>query len=210
MERKYLYRFLNFKFILKEGVNDNVSSFLDEINSKYEMSDELRNKIEDFIEKSGCQKIEFIRFNYPAFGLSMHDGVLINRMLLNTYGLEHLIFIIFHEIAHQYQFKKYGEEKMYDTYIGDISDDEATDFLRKTEIVADEFATRKIRELQKINLFNKSFVPPQQYKNMSKSTLKEMITNIRTSLKNQNIKSPKKISEFFYNMVKVKPMTFYT
>jgi hypothetical protein len=165
------------------------------------LSEELRNKIEDFIEKSGCEKIEFAKFKFPALGVAVHDGVLINEMALHQ-KLETLIFVIFHEIAHQYQFKKYGEEKMYECYVGDISDDEAADFLQKTEIVADEFATRKVRELQKLNLIESSFVPPQMYKNVPKLQIKHMITTHRMMLKRQNIKSPEKISEFFYNMVK--------
>ena len=201
MREMYLHNYINFKPLLKEDVNDSISSFLDKIESKHKLSEELRNKIEDFIEKSGCEKIEFAKFKFPALGVAVHDGVLINEMALHQ-KLETLIFVIFHEIAHQYQFKKYGEEKMYECYVGDISDDEAADFLQKTEIVADEFATRKLRELQKLNLIESSFVPQQMYKNMPKLQIKHMVITHRMMLKRQNIKSPEKISEFFYNMVK--------
>lgn len=194
---------LVFKIIklIKEESGDGISSFLNTIDKTYKMSDELRNKVEEFIRKSDCEKIEFAKFKMPAMGIALHDGVLINQVVLNQ-GLENLLYIVFHEIAHQYQFKKYGKDKMYECYIGEISDDEAADFMRKTEIVADEFAARKIRELQKLGLINSSFVPPQPYKNFHPNQIKAMVVNYRRMLKQNNVNSPEKISEFFYNIVK--------
>lgn len=194
---------LVFKIIklIKEENGDSISSFLNTIDRTYKMSDELRNKVEEFIRKSDCEKIEFAKFKMPAMGVALHDGVLINQVVLNQ-GLENLLYIVFHEIAHQYQFKKYGKDKMYECYIGEISDDEAADFMRKTEIVADEFAARKIRELQKLGLINSSFVPPQTYKNFHPNQIKAMVVNYRRMLKQNNVNSPEKISEFFYNIVK--------
>lgn len=194
---------LVFKIIklIKEENGDSISSFLNTIDRTYKMSDELRNKVEEFIRKSDCEKIEFAKFKIPAMGIALHDGVLINQVVLNQ-GLENLIYIVFHEIAHQYQFKKYGKDKMYECYIGEISDDEAADFMRKTEIVADEFAARKIRELQKLGLINSSFVPPQPYKNLPLNQIKAMVVNYRRMLRQNNVNSPEKISEFFYNIVK--------
>lgn len=194
---------LVFKIIklIKEENGDSISSFLNTIDRTYKMSDELRNKVEEFIRKSDCEKIEFAKFKMPAMGVALHDGVLINQVVLNQ-GLENLIYIVFHEIAHQYQFKKYGKDKMYECYIGEISDDEAADFMRKTEIVADEFAARKIRELQKLGLINSSFVPSQPYKTLPLNQIKAMVVNYRRMLKQNNVNSPEKISEFFYNIVK--------
>lgn len=194
---------LVFKIIklIKEESGDGISSFLNTIDRTYKMSDELRNKVEEFIRKSDCEKIELAKFKMPAMGIALHDGVLINQVVLNQ-GLENLLYIVFHEIAHQYQFKKYGKDKMYECYIGEISDDEAADFMRKTEIVADDFAARKIRELQKLGLINSSFVPLQPYKTLPLNQIKTMVVNYRRMLKQNNVNSPEKISEFFYNIVK--------
>jgi len=194
---------LVFKIIklIKEENGDSISSFLNTIDRTYRMSDELRSKVDEFIRKSDCEKIEFAKFKMPAMGIALHNGVLINQVVLNQ-GLENLLYIVFHEIAHQYQFKKYGKDKMYECYIGEISDDEAADFMRKTEIVADDFAARKIRELQKLGLINSSFVPLQPYKTLPLNQIKAMVVNYRRMLKQNNVNSPEKISEFFYNIVK--------
>ena len=132
--------------------------------------------------------------------LALHSGVLMNSIILKQ-SLPFLLFVVFHEVAHQYQFKKYGDDFMYNCYLGDVSEEEAAKYMKKTEEVADEFATRKIRELQKRGLIG-PFTPPQVYKNMPMGNIIMMVNNFRTDIKRKNIDSPTKIGEYFYNMVK--------
>ena len=186
--------------VLREET-DGVNTLIDVITSRHEMSDELIEKVKDFISQSNCKKIEFVNFKMPAMGVALHDGVLINKIALNQ-RLEYLLFIIFHETAHQYQFKKYGEDIMYECYIGDISVEEAAKLMKHTEEVADEFAGKKIKQLQKEGLLNKGFIPPSFYKSAPISQIIAMVGFYRSQLKQQNITTPDKISEFFYNMVK--------
>ena len=186
--------------ILKEETA-NLNSFIDQLRSKYEMSDELVEFLTDFIEDSGCQKIEFATFKYPALGASLHNGVLINKSVLNN-SLEYVLFVIFHEVAHQYQYKKYGEQKMYDFYNDEISVMEAAKFMQYTENIADDFGARKIRELQRKGLIDSKFISPQTYKTISSNQLVAFIERMRSQMRSSNITSPDKISEFFYNTIK--------
>ena len=87
-------------------------------------------------------------------------------------------------------------------YLGDISEEEGAKFMKHTEEVADDFASRKIRELQNKGLIGKSYIPPQMYKNAPINSVKMMVNNYREMMRRNNITSPEKISEFFYNMVK--------
>jgi hypothetical protein len=73
--------------------------------------------------------------------------------------------------------------------------------MKNTEEVADEFAARKIRQLQKMGLIG-SFTPPQMYKNISLQQISMMISHYKRDMKGKNIDSPKKVSEYFYNTVK--------
>lgn len=187
--------------ILKEET-EGIDNFIKEILSVYNMSDELKSFVKKFIEESECKKIEFANFKIPALGVALHDGVLINKDAIKRGGLEFLLFVIFHETAHQYQFKKYGKEVMYDCYLGEISDDKAADFMKKTEEVADEFGIRKIRQLQKNGLIKKEFMPPQIYKNVPISHIKQMVVSYKMQMRKNKVDSPEKISEFFYNMIK--------
>ena len=133
-------------------------------------------------------------------GLALESGVLINSMTLNE-PLPFLLFLIFHEVAHQYQFKKYGEDIMYNCYLGEISDTEAAEFMKHTEEIADDFASRKIRQLQKLNLIG-PYTSPQLYKNVPIQFIRYQIERCKEDMRRKNIDSPKKINEYFYNMVK--------
>jgi len=98
--------------------------------------------------------------------------------------------------------KKYGEDIMYDCYIGELSDEDAAKFMKQTEEVADEFAGRKIRQLQKKDLISKNFRAPQMYKNLSIQYVSMMVQQYKNQMRRMNINSPEKVSEYFYNMVK--------
>jgi hypothetical protein len=186
--------------ILREETT-NLDPFIDKLRSTYNMSDEVTDFLVDFIEKSGCQKIEFADFKYQALGASLHNGVLINKSILNT-SLEMALFVIFHEIAHQYQYKKYGEKTMYDFYNEEISVMDAAKFMKYSENVADDFGSRKIRELQKMGLIKPHFKSPQMYKDVQLIQLVGFINQIRTQLRANNITTPDRISEFYYNLIK--------
>ncbi len=186
--------------ILKEET-EGINTFVNQIESKFQISEELKNFLIDFIDRSNCKNIEFTNFKLQALGAALHTGVLINKQVLNS-SLEFLLFVIFHEIAHQYQYKKYGEDKIYECYVGELSIDEATKIVKNIEEIADDFAARKIREVQRKGLIDKSFIPPRTYKNMPIQQLKHMVNNFREQLKSKNIKSPEKVSEYLYNMIK--------
>ena len=54
-----------FKTLINEET-DGITIFLNKIQAEYDISDSLYVEMLDFIEKSGCKKIEFAKFNYPA------------------------------------------------------------------------------------------------------------------------------------------------
>lgn len=187
------------KRILREETKG-IDDFLDIIIDVHEMSDELKEFVKKFIEESNCKKIDFSNFKMPVMGVALESGVLINSEAID-YDLEFLLFLIFHEVAHQYQFKKYGADVMYNCYIGNITEIKAAEFMKKTEEVADEFAARKIRQLQKIGLIGE-YNPPQMYKSVPIQKILKMVRGYRNDMKIKNINSPIKVSEYFYNMVK--------
>jgi uncharacterized protein (DUF2132 family) len=193
-----LYRTI--RKILKEQTSG-IDNFTITIKKKYNVSDELIEKIKEFIEESDCQKIEFANFKFMAAGLAVHDAVLINSNLLGQ-PLGYLLFVVFHEIAHQYQFKKYGKDEMYKCYIGDISIEEAADFLRRTEIVADKYGAMKVIQLQKSGLLKSNYKPVGQYKNKSNKDIENLVSMVRRMLSQNRVTSADQVSEYLYNMVK--------
>lgn len=197
--------------VLSESV-EGIDDFVGEIVKRHPDFKEHADKLEEAIEKSGCKKIEFSGFNFPAWGAALHSGVLINNQVLYQ-PLPLLLFVIFHEIAHQYQYQKYGAEKMYEYLEDEISDEDAAKFLYGVEIVADEFGSRKLREFQNKGYVESGFVPPSVYKNMSPSSITKMVQNFKKQIKDNlgdremNVEN---LGEILYNWIKdknIKPNT---
>jgi hypothetical protein len=189
-----------FKLLLEQ---EGFDEFAVEVSEKYPDSVYLLRFISDFVKKSGCQKIDIEPLKYGAFGLSLVDRVVINKKSLEL-PLSNFLYTLFHEVAHQYQYKKYGIDKMYGIYTGDVSVDEGAKFMKYVENVADDFAIRKLREINKlfddkikINAnINKIYekIPIDYYKNLINIFIKK--------IKDGNYTSKEDISEILYNYVK--------
>jgi hypothetical protein len=78
---------------------------------------------------------------------------------------------------------------------------EAAEFMKHTEEVADDFASRKIRELQKLNLID-NFNPVQIHRKLPIQQVLMMVSRYREDMRMNNIDTPEKVSEYFYNIVK--------
>lgn len=206
MKKTFLHRPQINNLVLKvlsesvEGVDD----FVGEIVKRHPDFKEHADKLEEAIEKSGCKKIEFARFKFPAWGAALHSGVLINNQVLYQ-PLPLLLFVIFHEIAHQYQYKKYGAEKMYEYFKDEISDEDAAKFLYGVEIVADEFGSRKLREFQNKGYIESGFVPPMVYKNMSPLNITKMVQTFKKQIKDNlgdREMNAENLGQILYNWIK--------
>jgi len=196
---KYILNETQYNLVLEQ--TSGLDEFLDKVKEKYNINDDFIGKIKQFILNSDCKKI-MVQNIRMGEALALSDRVVITPGVFNN-SLGIFLFILFHEIAHQYQFKKYGEETMYSVYVGDTSIEEAAEFMKKTELIADEFARKKVREF--VNL---GFIPQEDatfkgmYKNVSIHQLKGMILQFRNVIRQGRITKPSEVSEFFYNMVK--------
>jgi len=196
------------KNILNEetiGLDD----FLDILENQYPEIQNVRELIKSFIEESGCKFIEVKPIKMGAFGLALHDKVVISPIVLR-FNLNRSLYVILHEIAHQYQYKKYGRDKMYELYTGELPIEDAVNFLRHTENVADQFSMRKCRELAKMGLIDyKDLVNIGGYDNMPDMAFKSLLVKLRNALRSNNITDPERVSEFMYNYVvnNINPMT---
>lgn len=159
--------------------------------------------IMDFVQKSGCKKIDIEFMKHPAYGLSLTDKVVINSSSLKK-NLSQFLYILFHEVAHQFQYKKYGIDKMYGSYIGDISVDEGAEFMKYVENVADDFAMRKLREVKKL-FGDKVEIDVNQnkvYENVPIFHYKNLINIFIKKIKESGYKEKEEISTILYNYVK--------
>jgi hypothetical protein len=190
------------KRVLREETQG-IEQFLIQVMETYPETEGFINNIESFIKNSNCKKIEVAMFKYPALGLAVHNGVLFNEVIFKQ-QLPDFLFIIFHEIAHQYQYKKYGDEKMYEFYLDETDVKEAAIAMKKIEIIADEFANRKVREFVKLGFIN---VPNRKtlsmYKDIPLNHFERLISQTKDTIRSKNVSSFDEIADIFYNMIKV-------
>jgi len=185
--------------------------FVDRIVEKFPETEDYRDIMKSNIEKSGCQNIGFEPMSM-ANGLSLHNRVVISSGLLedglkpNPNALADLMFVIFHEIAHQHQYNKYSKELIYDMYTGELETDGAVGFLRYIENVADQFALRKCRQLQSMGV-----IPADQnvrdtggYDNYTDKMFEGYLNMLKGKVQKAGITDPEDISELIYNMIKPK------
>jgi hypothetical protein len=187
--------------LLTEQTNE-LDTFMSKLINRYPEVENFKEELERFIINSGCKKIEFADFKHMALGAALHNGVLINNFVLSK-PLSDILFVIFHEIAHQYQYKKYGEELMYQVYTDEISVEEAAKFMKNIEETADEFADRKCREFVKQGHI-KSASFNKYYNKINLNYFVAFISAVKSELKSKQLKSPDEISSYFYNKLKSK------
>ena len=106
--------------------------------------------LSDFIVSSGCPAIEFRRMSNRAMGISKTDVCILSLDLL-TIPDEYALYIILHEVSHQYQYKKYGKDIILDVYLDSTDLEIAAKKLLAVEQVADRLAITKLNKVLKEN-----------------------------------------------------------
>lgn len=157
--------------------------------------------IENHIRESGVKKIEVGKLRM-GIAVSFINGIIFSQTVFQQ-PLPLFLFSVFHEFAHQYQFKKYGKEKMLKLYTNEMSIEEGAKFMREIELVADEFATRKLRELQKFGFLRNISLPNGFYKQIPLTTFEGTIEYLKSQIKDLGLTSPDEINNVFYNWLKL-------
>lgn len=187
--------------VLLEQVSG-LDDFIKLITQKFPKTKKFVKKIREFIINSGCEKITVESFlGYHASGLSLHDRVVINPVVFRN-SLEDFFYVLFHEIAHQYQYKKYGKDHAYKIYLGQVHIEDGVQMIKNTEAIADEFALRKCREFAKMGLLNIENIRNHgAYKNTPTKHFYNLLSDWVGLLKDKNITDPLEVSEIIYNYI---------
>jgi hypothetical protein len=190
------------KRLLTEEVSG-LGEFLYILGERYPEIDKFHNQLKRDIEKSNCQKIEMCGFSHRALGASLPTGVLINKIILDYYSLPYVIFVIFHEIAHQYQYKKYGADFSYKIYSDEIPVKDGIRLLKQTENTADQFGIRKCREYGRMGLYREEYTPPKgNYEKFTDEEFTGYINGMKSQIKSSGLTSTEEITTMFYNWIK--------
>lgn len=196
-------------FLLKDtqpteqvGHVDQIEDFLLMVIQKYPEVERFRDFIVKTIIQTGIENIT-IEPLHIGVGVSLPNRIVISNTTLNN-NLSDFLFSLFHEIAHQFQFKKYGYEKMIELYDEKVTLEHAVEQMYEIEIVADEYATRKLREMvRKNNLTYGMKIPTGYYKTLSKKTLEDVIIIGRRMFKELRYEDTKQLSDEIYGILRV-------
>jgi hypothetical protein len=121
---------------------------------------------------------------------------------MNT-SLPSLLFTLFHEVAHQYQFKKYGTKKMMAIHTGEFSVSEGLSFLRQMEVTADRYAEQKLHQLKKLGLISPNeIIPKGFYKSLGDEHYFKIYEMTKNLLSEEDTKDPERISQILYDKLK--------
>jgi hypothetical protein len=104
-----------------------------------------KQQIEDYITKSGCVELKFETLNPKSGGVSIPGQCIVSDIILQ-FPKEVLLYILFHEVAHQYQYRKHGKNLMMKAYT-ELPIEEAVDELLWVESIADRLAMLSLRSI---------------------------------------------------------------
>lgn len=181
--------------LIMESV-EGLDEFITQVIETFPEAKDMKDEIKSIIEKSNCPKIEFKSIR--VFGFALHNGIVLSSSLLR-YNFEMFLLVLFHELAHQFQFKKYGNKIMYKLYEEKTSLDDGANFLIHTEMVANRFAKHKLMELKRRGKVNNL---PYMPINVNESGLKQQLKDVKKFVKENNVDNREDISEILFNCIK--------
>jgi hypothetical protein len=91
---------------------------------------------------------------------------------------------------------------MLELYSDKVSFEDGAVLMKQIELVADEMATRKLRELQKKGFLLQSPLPNGIYKNIPLTYFVSTIRNLKSQVKDLGLESSYEINDIFYSWLK--------
>ena len=164
---------------------------------------QFKDIIEKYLRNSGVSEVEFTPIK-NALGVALDNKVVIDSSVLK-FPFARFLYVVFHEIGHTYQFKKYGQTKKWMMYFNQQSVLESALFMKYCENVADEFAIRKLREFVKLGLLSPNEIEEikPSYKNIPLGYFLKFIENFRQKVREKGITNSSQINDLLYYYVKV-------
>ena len=181
------------------GLDQFIKTLKDNFKSHHNVIDDLK----DYILKSGCKAIEFDTL-YGASGISKTDKCVIADKILKR-PIENALYVILHEVSHQYQYSKYGKNVMWDSYNSNIDIEKAVDLLMNIELVADRLAIVKTKHLLDSNGIKDYKQVTAVYPKLSRQYFKNHLESLRKNVKDKDIQNIDGVNNMMHDELKKKP-----
>lgn len=196
---------MRFKYFFEARLQDNqttegIDAFIETLQNSIE-NESLLNDIKSIIAFTKCPSISFEPLR-GALGISKTDKCIINSQILNS-DVVYILYVILHEIAHQRQYSKYGEDIATDIFLGNISSANAATKLLKIENTADRWAKKMVVQLcKKYGIYVQENSIPQAYKQLSLQHAIQQVNIFRQYIKSNNIKTIEQANDLIHNLIK--------
>ena len=184
----------------KASINNQL---VESISNNKDIDSIIINQLADDIEK----EINNLNVSYTfeplsiALGIARNNSCSINTSVLK-FPVADLMFVIFHELAHYYQYRKYGEDFVLFIYTDSEEQLEAdARKLKSIENTADKFSTMKTNYyLTKYKI--KQQITMSGYSNFTIENIKSQLVYFKKIVAQKKLKTVDEINNFIYNMVK--------
>jgi len=145
-----------------------------------------------FYHRSGCKKIKIENFEKTKLGFSIPGIVYLNELVFDL-PIHYFLYVILHEISHQFQYKKYGKDYALGLY---MSPDKYDKFW-EIEKTADRLAIKKTLEILKENDkdFNVKLISVYNTET-KKDYIKKYLKDLNTEINKKGFKTIEEINNY--------------
>ena len=169
---------------------------------KRKLDPEIAQSLSDDLQKEIDGLGVNLRFeNISALGIAHVDFCVIAKRVLDS-NVSQILFVIFHELTHFHQYRKYGTDFVLSIYKN--PDEELYNDAQKLfniEQTANRMARAKSRYyLQKYNIEDKTNY--STYGSANAYSLFAHLRSIKHMIKEKNLKTTREINDYIYNSIK--------
>lgn len=190
---------LLYEEIRNQGQVRGLDEFITRLVEKHPSLQNHQQILKDFIINSGVPEIKIMPLKM-GLGAALTQFVLISPTMLSL-PLENCLYGLFHEVAHQYQYKKYGDKLSY-IFLDFNNLKESAQFLKKIENTADNFALRKCRELAQKGIIQMDKVlKVGHYSHFTDKDFEWYLRKIQNMLKEKSINNLKDMDDMLYEFI---------
>jgi len=176
-----------------------LDKFIQELQQSFPNKAQEIKELEHIILASKCPEIRFEHIK--ALGISKHDACIVNTSVLRS-SFKYALYVILHEIAHQMQYSKHGEDFAQALFLDNLSDQQLAQLLRKIELTADRYAVAKCKQILK-KFINDASDVRGFYAGTSDAQLLSHIHRVRNAVKQHKLDNINDINEWIYNSIKI-------
>ena len=186
---------------LRQGrTTKGLDDFLSKLQERYPQNACALPKLREIILNSRTPEIGFDRLTVGVGGISTTTKCIVNSDVI-SFEFRLVLYMILHEVCHQMQYTKHGEQIAYKIWTDKIPMEAAIDELLKIENTADRWAIMATKGIFRSCGWKEPMIQPA-YKNAPRRMIARLIGDMRTAAKQKRFVNINQVNEYLYNTVR--------